>query len=246
MIPSSVRRSLALVLAVVASGLTLTACESSQDKAAKLAGSDSQQADVGKGVSVTKENPDVEVGTSAVVSDANGAAAAVRLKNTGSRPLYSLPIEIQVLDAKGEVAYSNTDPGLEPVLTLVPSIPAGGEVWWVNEQVALTEKAKDLKVKVGSSTAKGSSGSFSIGDLRAKPDPAGGVAAVGVVRNQSKSTARNVFVSIVATRGGKPVAAGKSMVDKISPSGSASFDVILIGNPNGAVLQGSAATLPGG
>jgi hypothetical protein len=79
-----------------------------------------------------------------------------------------------------------------------------------------------------------------------------GVYAKGIVRNSSPVLQRRLVIACVARRGGRVVAAGRAVVDKLPPAAEtkkpATFTVYFIGNPKGARLDCAAppTVLPGG
>jgi hypothetical protein len=226
--------------ATLSLAVPLAGCESTREQAAKFAqqGSRAFQA---KGVQVTTRSRAVKVLSQAVVTDANGTAAVVVLRNAGAQALTAVPIAIAVRDAGGRVLWRNDAPGLEPGLTHVALIAPGQTVTWVNDQVqAAGGKPASVAATVGAGqpAPAGATGvRMTVGATSLEGDPVSGVTARGQVANDSPIDQPNLVVAGVARSGGKVVAAGRAIVPLLKARGSARFQVYFIGNPRGAQLQ---------
>jgi hypothetical protein len=220
--------------------LALPGCESTREQAAKFAqqGSKAFQA---KGLQVTRQSRDVRVLERTVVSDANGTAAVVVLRNTGTRALAEVPIAISVRDARGKVVWRNDAPGLESGLTHVALIAPGQTVTWVNDQVQpVGGKPASVAATVGAgqpAPANAMGVHMTVGTASLQGDPVSGVTAGGQVTNGSSIDQPNLVVAAVARNGGKIVAAGRAIVPLLKAHGHDRFQVYFIGNPTGAQLQ---------
>jgi hypothetical protein len=95
------RWALLLVLAVA-----LSACQTTQELSAQRAKNAKKLVNQ-KGLTVSRENPDVAVGKTAVIHDKNGIAAVVELRNTGRAAQAALPVSIAITDAAGKAVYRN-------------------------------------------------------------------------------------------------------------------------------------------
>jgi hypothetical protein len=229
---------LVVALALAAPLVALAACESTQDKSARLAKLAKRQV-AARGLSVVQVNPDVRVLGSSVLHDANGTAVALELKNTGSRDLVDLPIAIDVKDAQGKSLYRNDAPGLDASLVGLPVLRGGQTVWWVDDQVLASGRPASVGVKVGRSKAGTSptglpkiqlSGVHPLQDTE-------GASIVGTIENRSKIVQRRLTVFVVARKGGRVVAAGRAIIDKLDPAPTKKpihFKSFFIGNPRGA------------
>jgi hypothetical protein len=236
-------KGLAAAVALLAAGTLVSACESTQDKSAKLA-KQAKKITQAKGLTVTKLNPDVRVVSTAVVHDANGTAAVVQLRNKTSKPLVSLPLAIDVTDAAGKSLFKNNASGLAPSLVQAALIPPRGELSWVDDQVQVTADPHAVKAKVGI-PAKPVAGSAEppkivVGPPHFENDDISGLAAVGRVTNKSKIDQRKLTIYAVARKGDKVVAAGRGQVDRLKAGKGAKYQVFFIGNPKGAQLTVSA------
>lgn len=229
-------RRLAGAVAAVGLLTILQGCESTADKSARLA---AQNADVvaEQGIEVTKESSDVRVLGTAVVTDANGTAVVVRLRNTGRAALAKVPIAIDVRDAGGASVFRNDAPGAEPALVAVAGLPAQGVVTWVHDQV-ISEGGPAAGVVARAGTAGGPAPEplpeLKLGKLEVTSDPATGAQGAGTVTNASESAQRGVAIYAVARRGSKIVAAGRAVVETLAAGATARFDIFFIGRPAGA------------
>ena len=216
--------------------LLLCACESSQDRSARLANLAGTQKRE-KGVRVTSSSPDVAVLQTAIVEDRYGTAAAVKLRLNASRPQAALPISFELRNGAGKRAYANDAPGLAASLTHVPLLRPGGPVWWVDDQVQV-KGAKRVRVRVGRATATVPSGAPELvpTQLRSESDSSG-TFTHGTLRNASQIEQRQVIVFGVAERGGRVVAAGRAGIERIKARDSAPFRIFWIGDPKGARLH---------
>jgi hypothetical protein len=226
-------------LALAGVALVSTGCESTQDKSAKIS------AELGpvkqeKGLKISKQSRDVELVSSTLLSDQNGSAVVVRLRNRSNENLVGVPIAIDVLDAKGKSVYRNDIPGIEPALAAVPFIPAGSEVEWVHDQILATGKPARVEVKVGEGGEpfKGEQPQVSVSEPKLEGDPYSGVLAGGNVENQSGEDLERLLLYAVATRGGAVVAAGRGAIEpfKAKPK-PIPYNIYFIGDPKGAEVK---------
>jgi hypothetical protein len=225
-----------VTLAMAGVALVATGCESTQEKSAKIA------AELGpvqqeKGLKIGRESKDVEVVSTKLLTDPNGSSVVVRLRNHAKDDLVGVPIEIDVLDAKGRSVYTNTIPGIEPALAAVPFIEAGGEVEWVHDQILASGKPAKVEVKVGEGGRPfdGEIPKVSVSQPKLEGDPYSGVLAGGNVENEAGEDLDRLLLYAVATKGGEVVAAGRGAIepfkDKPKPQ---PYNVYFIGDPRGA------------
>lgn len=244
----SPRSPLPLAIALAGVALVVTGCESTQDKSAKIA------AELGpvkqeKGLKITKQSKDVEVVSSTLLSDQNGSAVVVRLRNHSNKDLVGVPIAIDVLDAKGKSVYRNDIPGIEPALAAVPFIAAGGEADWVHDQILATGKPAKVEVKVGEGGKpfSGEQPKIAVSEPKIEGDPYSGLLAGGNVENESGEDLDRLLLYAVATKGGKVVAAGRGAIEpfKAKPK-PVPYNIYFIGDPSGAEVKITQfPTLPG-
>jgi hypothetical protein len=229
------------VLAVLATTtLVLTACESTQDKSARLereGGGTLRE----KGVVVTRQNPDVKVMSTSAVQDENGTAVVVRLRNTGRRALAQVPITVDVRGNARKTLFRNDEPGLEPTLVRAPLLLPHKEFAWVNDQIAAAEKPRNVRAKVGSGQSVDSAvPRVTLTRPRLEQDPVSGVAAMGLVANRSQVEQRKLVIFAVATKGDRVVAAGRGQINRVKAGKRARYTIFFIGNPRGARITVAA------
>jgi hypothetical protein len=227
-----------LALVAMAGMVTLAACESTQDKAKKLQKSGSK-AFTAKGLRVTKLSKDVKVRGTAIFSDENGTAVAVRLQNTSDKTLRRVPIAIDVRNGKGKSVFKNDFPGLDPALVGISVLRPGEKVTWVNDQVLATGKPAKVKVKVGvAGEGPGRLPRIEVTPPKLEGDPVSGLSVVGRARNRSDTLQRQLTLYAVAQKGGRIVAAGRGGIEKLRPGDKgAGYQIFFIGNPKGAKVE---------
>lgn len=223
--------------AVAAACLALAGCESTQEKSAQLA----KQGDAPfkqKGLHVGRKSADVKVGSTAVVSDANGTAVVVALRNQSGRALAGVPVAINVVDGRGKTVFKNDAPGIEPSLTSVPVLDPRQVVLWVNDQVSAAGPAKKVKVLVGvqHGLAPATLPKLKLSAPTLQNDVTSGINASASVKNESKIEQRKLVIYAVARKGARIVAAGRAGIARLRPGKSANFHVYFIGNPRGATI----------
>ena len=232
------RRAGAL-LVVAAASVGLSACQTTQELSAERAKS-AKKLVAEKGLTIGKPNPDVAVGRTAVVQDANGIAAVVELRNKGTGAQARLPVAIAVTDAAGKAVYQNNLAGLEDSLVSMALLDGGQDAFWVNNQVTATGKPAKVKATVGMAKGKTPAKvpSLKISGVHLSTD-SGSAVAKGTIVNESPIAQKRVTIFGVARHGSKIVAAGRAIVDRIPPAGAkpTPFNVFFIGNPKGAKLS---------
>jgi hypothetical protein len=231
-------RAGALLVLVAASAVALSACQTTQELSAERA-KNAKKIVNQKGLTVTKANPDVAVGRTAVIQDANGIAAVVELRNKGKGAQAQLPVAISVEDAQGKAVYQNNVAGLEDSLVSMALLDRGQDAFWVNNQITATGKPAKVKATVG--MAKGKLPAkvpiLEISGVTLSSD-SGSTTAKGKIVNKSTIAQKRVTIFCVARHGSKIVAAGRAIVDQVPPAGAkpTPFTVFFIGNPKGAKL----------
>jgi hypothetical protein len=225
-----------LPLAVASSG-----CSSTRAQAAKFT-QEGDRAFAAHGLRVGNANRDVTLLQREVVSDPNGTAAVVVLKNTGSRALQDVPIALAVKGAHDKVLWRNDAPGLEPGLTHAALLAPGETVTWVNDQILLAGGARPtgLGAKVGAGEPAPPTATrlaIDVQDARIEGDPASGVTVVARAVNSSSVDQHDLVIAAVARRGGKLVAAGRAIVPQLRANDHERFQVFFIGDPRNAELS---------
>jgi len=237
---------LALALAGVA--LVSSGCQSTQSKSAEIA-SELGPVKQEVGLKIGNRSKDVGVISSTVLSDAAGSAVVVELRNESDRDLVNVPIAIDVRDANGRSVYRNDVPGLEPALTALPYIEAGGDAYWVNDQVLATGKPESVKVTVGAGGTPyaGELPEIAATEPKLEGDPYSGVVADGDVVNESGEDQARLLLYAVAREGDEVVAAGRGAIEKLKAEPKpVAYNVYFIGDPRQAdVTVTLFPTLPG-
>jgi hypothetical protein len=228
------------LLALAAVAVLVTGCESTQDKSARLAKAGAAAAHE-KGLVIEERNTSVDVGKTWVLSDENGTAVAVELKNGSKKPEVNVPIAIDVQDAHAKTVFKNDAAGLEPALTSIAVIEPGESVTWVNDQVTAAGTPATVTAVAGATKPAPAE----LPKIRVTPgslakDPVSGVEATGYVYNDSKIDQRKLVVYVVSRKGGKVVAAGRGIVGKINAGRRGRYHVFFIGNPTGGKLEVAA------
>jgi hypothetical protein len=234
---------------VMIAAVSLTACQSTQDKSAELAAEAGTTLLKDKGLTVKKESTDVKVTSTAVLSGVEGSAAVVvDVHNDSTDNLVNVPILIDVLDAKGHSVYRNDFPGIEPQLAAIPYIPANGDAEWVNDQVLASGKPHSVKVKIGAgdSTFTGELPDIEVSEPQLAGDPVSGIEATGTVVNRTGTDQGRLLLYAVARKGGMIVAAGRGAIEHLKPeTKKLDYTIFFVGDPTGADLTLSEyPTLP--
>ncbi|HEU0250999.1 MAG TPA: hypothetical protein VFR48_09775 [Solirubrobacteraceae bacterium] len=232
------RSLLAAALALLALALSASGCESTQEKSAKLEKAAKHERLALQGVSVSKQNPDVRVLASEVVRGMQTSAVVVHLRDTSSKPIVAAPIAIAVRDGAGKTVYQNNAPGEDSSLTTVSLQPSQDTVW-IDDQVHSEAAPASASAKVGEGThPSGATPKLSVEGLHSSGE-GGESGAEGSVKNQSGKTQLNLVVFVLASRGGKTVAAGRAVLPEVLPGASDSFQVFFVGDASGATLRAS-------
>lgn len=227
-----------MALALAAGALLSAGCESSQTKSARLAREAQQLGGPAESLTIDKRSKVVEVASTAVLHDENGTAAVVELRNTGDAPLAGVPVLFDVRGAGGASLFRNDTAGSEDSLVAAAALAPGERLFWVNDQVVVTEEPESVVAEVGAATgtAPAALPELKLSAPRLEVDPASGTAAVGRVTNTSAIEQRQLVIYAVARRGRAVVAAGRAQVPKLKPGGRAPFTVFFIGDAEGAEL----------
>ena len=232
------------IAALLGAGLlfTATGCESSQDRSAQLEKQGAKLIANQHGLVLHGHNAAVRVLQAGVVTDANGTAAAVLLRNIEPTPLGQVPIAIDVLGPGHKTVFANSAPGLEASLTSVPALPPKGDMTWVDDQVIPAGKALSVHARIGAggNGAPRALPQIVVSQPRLQNDATSGLEAVGSVTNRSSIDQLRLFVYVSAWNGGRLISAGRGALQQLAAHHHATYHVFLIGNPNGAQLTATA------
>lgn len=232
-------RAYPLAVAIAGAALVAAGCSSTQDKSAQIA------AELGpvkqeKGLKIGKRSKDVKVVSSTLLTEAEGSAVVVEVRNQSDRDLADVPILIDVLDAKGKSVYSNALPGLETALTSIPYVEAGEEATWVHDQVLAAGKPASVEVTVGEGGTPftGEIPEFSASEPKLEGDPHSGVVAGGNAENESGAKLDRLLLYAVARQGDEVVAAGRGAIEQIKPEPKPlPYNIYFIGDPREAEVE---------
>ena len=236
----------ALALAVLAA-VTLTSCQSSQDKSREIRAR--AQATAPKPLVISKPNKDVKVVHTTLLHDQNGDAIVAELKNESKQVLVNVPILVDIRDPNGKTVYKNDTAGIDFALNHIAVLQPGETFFWVNDQV--TGEGKTAKVTVGQPEAKTPSGPLP--ELAVSPPKLqhdfSGANVSGTVTDKSKIDQARLILFAVGRQGGRIVAAGRGQIKALKVGAKpAPYNIYFIGNPAGADVQIQAppTTLEGG
>jgi hypothetical protein len=238
------------LVALVLLAFALAACESNQERSAKLekaakvheGEAAKRRALAQRALTITRPSTKVKVTGAVIVRGSEGAAAVVSLRNISSTPLRDVPIQITVRNAHGASVYTNDVPGLSPTLASVALIPGHGVETWIDDQVQATGTPASVSAKVGEGTpASGTIPSLSVTGAHLSE-----AQAEGSVVNHSAVAQQELVVDAVARRAGRIVAAGRAVLASAPAGSSTPFQIFFVGDPGGAQLQVTApASTPG-
>jgi hypothetical protein len=237
-----------VALALVA--LALTACESNQERSAKLAKAAkavereaaNRRALAQRALTITRQSAKVKVTSATIVRGAEGAAAVVSLRNISSTPLRDVPIQIVVRNAAGASVYTNDVAGLSPTLASIALIPAHAEQTWIDDQVQATGTPASVSVKVG----EGAPTAGAVPQLSVQGIHLSEAQAEGNIVNHSVLAQEEVVIDAVARRAGRIVAAGRAVLASAPAGASTPFQIFFVGDPAGAQLEVDAPATTSG
>jgi hypothetical protein len=233
-------RALALALTAAALAVSLSACETTAEKSAKLEQAAHHTRLAEKGLTITKPSSDVRVLSATIVHGHEGNAAVITLHNASSHALRAVPIAITARDAHGAILFQNNTAGLEPALTSLGSLAAHGQATWIDDQILTSGTPASVSATVGESpSVSGALPRIEVRGVHASEE-GGTEGATGAVHNGSSVTQQNLVVYVLARRGGHVVAAGRAVLPEVGAGASLPFQAFLQGNPSGARLEASA------
>ncbi len=222
--------------------LALAGCETTAEKSASLERAAKRTHVIAeakaplRALAAGRPSRKLEVQGTALVHTAEGTAAVVTVRNLTSSTLDKVPILIDVTGSAGSSLYTNNQPGVSSTLTSIPSIPGGGSVDWVDDQVQAAGTPVGVTAKLGEGEGAGGSPPLHVAAHLSEQNANGGTVE-GTVTNSSASADQEVLVYATARRGGKVTSAGRAELTEVPAHGSSHFQLFLIGDPSGASLQ---------
>lgn len=230
------------VIAAACAVSVLSACQSTQEKAAIVQGQGDAALADRQGLEITRANKDVKIVEQTLLTDANGTAVVLELVNEGDVDQVNVPIGIELADDTGKRVFANDAPGLEKALVSAPLLPSGKTSYWVHNQIVAATKPAKLEVQVGVPQpveVPADPPHLTLSGVKLDKDSDGAFVS-GTVNNRSDVLQKRVTIFCVAKKGDRIVAAGRAVVDKLPPSPHKkpiTFTVYFIGNPAGATLD---------
>jgi len=234
-------RAAACGLVLVAGATTVSACESTADKSARIAAEGKKAVQASATLKI-KPSADLRVARAVVVRGEGGAvAAAVEVRNRGGAAQRDVPVLIDVRDAKGGSLYKNDQVGLQPALQRLASVGARRTAWWVNDQVTTAAAPRRVTARVGAApaAAPGSVPNVSVSGLHWEHDATGRY-MTGTVVNPVARVLKDIPIFAVGLKGSKVVAAGRALVPTLPAKGTKKkvvFRLFFVGDPRGARVQ---------
>jgi hypothetical protein len=235
----------ALLCAVVLLGLS--ACESNQERSAKIARQGRHAIAAGPALRAGAANRDVRILSTTLINGDGGAqAVAVGLRNTGAAQA-NVPVLLQARAGSGPPVYTNATAGLQPSLQRVALVAPGSTVWWVDDQVIGAPARRSLHVQIGAGRPAARAPVVTVSDVHLSDD-SGATALTGTLTNRSGVAQPSLPVFAVARRGSRVVAAGRALVASL-PAGATpvahAFALFFVGSPAGATIAVTVAPTAG-
>lgn len=233
-------RALLAALGASVLAISLSACETTAEKSARLERAAHHAHLAEKGLTIAKPSSEVRVLSATIVHGHEGAAAVIELQSSAAHALRAVPIAITVKDAHGAVLFQNNGAGLEPALTSLGSLAAHGRASWIDDQVLASGTPASVSATVGQApSVSGAPPRIEVQGVHASEE-GGTQGAAGTVRNASGVTQQNLVVYVLARRAGQIVAAGRAVLPEVGAGASLPFQAFLQGDPSGAKLEASA------
>jgi hypothetical protein len=226
-------RIIALAFAALA-GVSLTACQSSQDKARALRAQ--AVAEAPKPLTIPHPYKKVKVLDSTLLHDQYGDAIVVDVKNESNQTLVNVPILVDLRNQKGKSVYENNTAGSATALNHIALLKPGETFSWVNDQLNPSQPPKSAKVTIGPPEGKAPA---QLPELVVSPPKLGhdisGTKVSGTVTNKSHIDQTQLTLFAVARQGGRVVAAGRGAIKKLKVGARpGNYVIFFIGNPAGA------------
>jgi hypothetical protein len=245
--PSGALRRVLVVVGCAAMGMTLSACESTEQESARI-GREGQKLAAGPAaLRLGAVNHRVRVSDVTVLTSAGRTAVAARLTSTTARPQADVPVLVNVTGRGGKLLYSNEAGGVESSLQHIALLRPGQSAWWVDDQVLATKAPTAAKVRIGTGSVPPSSPP-TLSTRGVHTSRQSGINVIGGdLVNGSARGESQVPIFAVAVRGGRVVAAGRAVVSALPAHAGASvpFQIFLVGDPAGARLELTAVPTAG-
>ena len=215
----------------------LTACQTTQDAAARIALRNERILSSRHPVEVGRANPRVKVLRTAVVRDGKRTAVVVRLRNTGRRPLNDQPLSVGVTLGSGR-RVSLTKRPVDYFQGHAPALAPGATTTWVFTTADKGARgARRASIEVGVAR-KPPTVAPSVPRLKVQKVEREGSSKLAVtVDNTTGVPQYDLDVYAWASRGGRYVSAGRVSVLHIGTGETEKVDLNLVGDPHGATVH---------
>ena len=222
---------LAFALALVTLALLLGGCTTTQQKSARAKVVANRLLAARKPLLVKRANPSVGILRTTIVGR---RAVVVRLRNRRPQVAEDLPITVGIRHG----GYFNRRGDLDYLETHVPAIAAGGEATWVFTSTRRIGARGTPFARVGGSAAKPPA---ALPEVRVSVVAVRGATVTARVTNPSDIPQYGLGVFAYATRGGRPVAAGRAVIRHLGTGAATSVRIPVAGSLRGAALHVDAA-----
>lgn len=238
--PGVLRRAL-IVVGCGASTVMFAACESTESESAQIEREAAAAREHEPGaLKLGSPNRDVHTSNVTLLRAPGRGAVAVKLRSTSARAQANVPVLITVKGKTGRLLYSNQPGGTDPRLQYLPLLAGRASAWWVDDQVLLNQPSSGVAVRVGTGrrAPRNASAQLATRSPRLQVSAEGSVLR-GALVNEGSHRQRDVAVLAVALRGGKVVAAGRTLVRGLTGrrGASARFQISLVGDASNAKLE---------
>jgi hypothetical protein len=165
------------------------------------------------------------------------------MRNTDpKRSVVWAPIDVTLKDAKGAVIAKNNVEGANPTLVRVPSLPAGGQAFYVNDQLVpdppeAAPVSADVVLGGEMRPLTPPPAPLETRNAQLVADPDLGASFTGEVVNSTTVRQEQLIVQAIVRKAGKVVAAGTAIVVGLDPGLSAEFTGFFVGDPTGGELD---------
>ena len=213
-------KKIAVLLTLGVLTVSLAACESSQDKSARKAALAAKQLKIQeKGMVIAKVDSRIKIVSITPLRGTDRNAVVVTVKSTAKTPLVDVPIALYSYDKGKKAFYTNTTAGTDATLTQIPIIRPGQTFEWVDDQVTGGfPRRSTARIGFGK-TYKSVPADPTLSKEVFFADPVSGVALRGRATNRSSFEQNRLIVFSVSRQGGRIIAAGRSVIEKLPAKG---------------------------
>jgi uncharacterized protein (TIGR02588 family) len=234
--------------------LTLTGCETTAEKSAKLQRAAKQtereaahrEQLAQRALAIGRPSTRVHaLSASLIHSSSTSAAVVVTLRNSSAVAIRAVPVSVTVLSASGASLYANRTAGQSPTLLRAALIPAHGEAIWIDDQIKLAgDPARAVAVIGEGQGFTGATPDLSVEGAHQVREPGGEAGVEGSIANHSGAAESEVLVNAVVRRAGRIVAAGRAVLQQLPTGTPTPFQLYFVGDPHGGQLQISVVASP--